>query len=271
MRSMSKEYSKLPADEHAWDDAALRLRKRTEHSQRWARIGPILLVVLLSSLMANLYSLHRVVKPAKPKAPPSAIAGLEWNVPVKMNYSSRYNSADRAVEDEAWDAWTVRPESLTVALDDSYAESMGLLHAQRWPWDDTKGVYVLNSGHELHCLQMVRETINHYHDGIEVAWSHGHVMHCLEYLLQNVLCVADDTPLYTGLVNDAALSDHPMSGDGTTKVCRDWNKLKQWADEHSACYKAFHGHPRPDEFSLYKFCPDGSRPWEKADLSKKGK
>ena len=69
-----------------------------------------------------------------------------------VNYTSRFNSPDRAVEDAAWDSELVRPEVFAVALDDSYTEKQGLLHSMRWPWDDSKGVYVLNSGHELHCL-----------------------------------------------------------------------------------------------------------------------
>ena len=56
------------------------------------------------------------------------------------------------MQDAAWRSELVRPASLAVALDKSYAKSLGLPRTMRWPWDNDKGVYVLNSGHELHCL-----------------------------------------------------------------------------------------------------------------------
>lgn len=39
-----------------------------------------------------------------------------------------------------------------VALDEDYAKQVDLPHAQRWPWDDSKGTYILSAAHELHCV-----------------------------------------------------------------------------------------------------------------------
>ena len=75
------------------------------------------------------------------------------------------------------------------------------------------------------------------------------------------MCDADDTPRYTGRVNQQASAEHPTSGVGQTRMCRDWGQLENWAVGHSACYKAINF---TDEFSpieRYKFCPNGERLW----------
>ena len=39
-----------------------------------------------------------------------------------------------------------------VALDDEYVAAKGLPLAQRYPWDTSKGMYLLQGYHNLHCL-----------------------------------------------------------------------------------------------------------------------
>jgi hypothetical protein len=60
------------------------------------------------------------------------------------------------VEDAAWDAQIVQPENGFVALDDSYVEAMGLPHSMRSPWYKDKGIYILTSSHEIHCVVSIR-------------------------------------------------------------------------------------------------------------------
>lgn len=76
------------------------------------------------------------------------------------------------------------------------------------------------------------------------------------------MCNADDTPRFTG-----GHFEHPASGTGQVRACRDWAKLDEWARKHSACYR------EPDdpydgssELERYKNCPDGSRPWVGAEI-----
>lgn len=52
--------------------------------------------------------------------------------------------------DRAWDAINIDNGSL--ALDYAYIEKMGLPRAQPFPWDGTKGIYLLNGYHGMHCL-----------------------------------------------------------------------------------------------------------------------
>ena len=113
---------------------------------------------------------------------------------------------------------------------------------------------------------MIRDTVNDAYDGRELQWDQHHLMHCLEYLLQNVMCYADETLLYVGRVNANVHADHPMGGLGSRRMCRDWNKLQAWAAERSACYEPYSGDdPNVSEIDRYKFCPDGSKPWEKVE------
>jgi len=76
------------------------------------------------------------------------------------------------------------------------------------------------------------------------------------------MCNADDTPRYTGGVNQQASAEEPISGAGQMRLCKDWNKLREWATEHSACYKSINlDDPEFPSTERYKFCPDGEQVW----------
>lgn len=99
----------------------------------------------------------------------------------------------------------------------------------------------------------------------EQTWEYEHLLHCLNVLRETVMCNADDTPLYTGLLHGNINSSTPRAGIASVKMCRDWNTLLEWGRARSACYRPVHwfeeGFP---ELERYKYCPDGSRPWENA-------
>lgn len=59
---------------------------------------------------------------------------------------------NRTVQDAAWGHVDVEPWNGFVALDEDYTIAEGLPHSQRWPWDSSKGVYIMTSSHELHCV-----------------------------------------------------------------------------------------------------------------------
>lgn len=77
------------------------------------------------------------------------------------------------------------------------------------------------------------------------------------------MCNADDTPRYTGKVNaEKGTKGEATSGIGQIRMCKNWDNVVKWADEHSACYN-YVNRTTPN-FPLrdrYKFCPDGSKPW----------
>jgi len=88
-------------------------------------------------------------------------------------------------------------------------------------------------------------------------------MHCLDVLRESVLCHADDTPMYVGHVNANTVMDEAPAGIGQTRMCRSWDSLMAYANSHSACYNP-HANSSDSELDRYKYCPDGSRPWEQA-------
>jgi hypothetical protein len=80
------------------------------------------------------------------------LAGLHRDINTEILSSSDFDSMNRTVQDAAWDRVDIEPWNGFVALDEDYTIMQGLPHSQRWPWDLSKGVYILTSSHELHCV-----------------------------------------------------------------------------------------------------------------------
>ena len=89
----------------------------------------------------------------------------------------------------------------------------------------------------------------------------SHLTHCLHSIREDVVCAADDTPLYTGALNAQAGLPVAYGGVGQVRMCRDWDAVRQYALEHSACYDERASGLRVPEAEKYKFCPNGSKPW----------
>lgn len=89
--------------------------------------------------------------------------------------------------------------------------------------------------------------------GQSFAYSWGHHMHCFESLLEDTICMADDTPRYTSF-------DHPgLSGMGQSRYCRSWDQLEAWAQEHTSCWRHINAtDPKFDTLLRYRYCPPGS-------------
>lgn len=101
---------------------------------------------------------------------------------------------------------------------------------------------------------MIRRSLVEYHRGSDQSWRFEHVRHCLDGLREDVICNADDTPRWT------STTKNPRTGEGQRRMCRDWNALETWAQEHNACWRFV------NETSLtiknidrYKYCPAGSK------------
>lgn len=61
---------------------------------------------------------------------------------------------NQTITDPIWDA--VIPEIGLVALSEEFVKSKGLPEPQRWPWDHSKGIYLVNAYHNVHCLVSFR-------------------------------------------------------------------------------------------------------------------
>ena len=77
-------------------------------------------------------------------------AKLKWDKWVMYEHGGVYVDESDDVSDAAWEA--IDYNSGSVALDDDYVAEMGLPISQRFPWDDSKGLYFMNGQHQIHCL-----------------------------------------------------------------------------------------------------------------------
>ncbi|KAL8819487.1 MAG: hypothetical protein Q9191_007724 [Dirinaria sp. TL-2023a] len=218
----------------------------------------LVLVAILSSCGNVLWALQafRSLPPKALHEDVSLYARLERDVPTPFRDDTIFSHPNRTIADEAWNSWVVDPG--IVALPHSWVKGKMLPQAQKWPWDGDKGVYLLNGYHNLHCLQMIRNSLLQAVEGSFGAWDADadrtleHNLHCIESLRQDTLCNADDTPRYSGY------SKKEVSGVMQTRMCRSFDKLEAWARDHTACYRDIgrdvEGFPQIEK---YKFCPDG--------------
>ncbi|KAL8900182.1 MAG: hypothetical protein Q9207_005818 [Kuettlingeria erythrocarpa] len=211
-------------------------------------------ISLAVSLILNAFLVTRLNTRASPNAASSVskFAKLEFNVPVPFEWHTDYNGEDQARADELWDALGAEIDSGFIAVTDGWAAANDLLEAQRFPWDTSKGIYLVNGQHNLHCLKNIRSAYMEYHTGRNQSKSFAHVNHCLDALRQDIMCHADDTPRYTTMTND------PESGVGQVRQCRSWEQLQRWSAERTACFRYIHEGERIHEIERYKFCPPGS-------------
>ncbi|KAL8808483.1 MAG: hypothetical protein Q9182_000034 [Xanthomendoza sp. 2 TL-2023] len=184
---------------------------------------------------------------------PSKYAGLLRNVPLEWNPYSPYgvgnkNESDRSI---MWESLDASPG--LVSLDKAWTLQHGLPAAQDFPWDRSRSLYLLNGHHSLHCLRKVRRWVTiAYHNGTQLD-GYPHLVHCMDHLLQNILCEADDTPMYTTqtVAKDAGLHQ--------TRMCRSWDQLNKWAEQQTSCYVFINETQGVSTtFNRYKWCPKGS-------------
>lgn len=86
-----------------------------------------------------------------------------------------------------------------------------------------------------------------------------HVEHCLDGLLQDVYCHADDTPWFELPPKPFRQGYDPFQ----TRQCRNWDRLVDWAAGYDACYRDdnvtdVNGREVESEYEHYTFCPEGS-------------
>jgi hypothetical protein len=210
----------------------------------------ILISILLLSLTTNIITLPIILSNPKPCQTPSKYANLRLTHTEPYVLLTDYASPNTTLANTLWHSINI--DNGVVALPDSFAASHNLRAAQRFPWDTSKGIYILHGFHNLHCLKIIYTSLFEFQNGQAQSRTWHHIGHCLDALRRQILCDADDTPRATERRVEV------VSGVGQHRVCRDWGELESWAKAHTACYK------RPekpgDEIGLKRFmhCPEGS-------------
>ena len=77
-------------------------------------------------------------------------ASLSESIAMPWLSNSSFYGVEEEIADKNWENIDINNGS--IALSDKYAEVMGLPLSQRFPWDSSKGLYVLNGYHSMHCL-----------------------------------------------------------------------------------------------------------------------
>lgn len=150
---------------------------------------------------------------------PSKLVEFRWRTP--------YSSPNDTEADALWDA--ISPAHGHIAVDHKWAKEHNWRESMSVPGTNgTKGLYLLESYHQLHCLRIVRKVLLQLVNGSPPSYPIQHARHCLDYFRQFVMCHADNTPLYT-------IGDH-TAGNGQIHLCRDWDALRDYATESSACF-----------------------------------
>lgn len=99
----------------------------------------------------------------------------------------------------------------------------------------------------------VRRSIVLYHHKRPQLDSYTHLVHCMDHLVQNILCDADDTPFYTSTASNIT------TGLGQTRMCRSWDRLAAWADGNTACFAYINETQGVGAvIDRFRYCPRGS-------------
>ena len=59
---------------------------------------------------------------------------------------------ERSLYDPVWDDLRYDYNEGVIAVDNDFVEKHNLPQAQRWPWDESKSVYMLQGWHSIHCI-----------------------------------------------------------------------------------------------------------------------
>lgn len=229
LRSSEAKYTSLD-DESRREPHSLYRQVKNALFICWREVVILFLAIVCAILaFENVRSpLHNAANRAKVpeyvlRTPDTRWHQFQWHSGI---YSSKDPSDEQAVDD-AWDR--IIPAHGIVAVDHEWASSHQLPATMNLPSDHSKGVYIIDAYHQLHCLTIIRKTFKELASNQVPTVPLGHSRHCFDSLLQYVVCGSPgDTLLYTWGRNE--------TGDGQLRRCIDWESRMQWARDNTACY-----------------------------------
>jgi hypothetical protein len=163
-------------------------------------------------------------------APPTPCATSYWlnsenRISKSLHWNTPYSQDNKSSTNELWRDLFPTGQGV-VYLPTAWASTHDLPVSLPNANNASESTYFVAAYHQLHCLSVIRSALYKYSEGRdkEVKWDH--TIHCLDSLRQNAMCRADDTLLYT--------EDGNVFGDGQVRECRDWERLREWAEERHA-------------------------------------
>ncbi|KAI9658189.1 MAG: hypothetical protein M1831_004036 [Alyxoria varia] len=253
-------HEKTPLDsrstyEHESDgvDSFTHDRKRSGRTPTWTLVALLLLSILLNSILVIRFATTGTCRLKEDNALLTSFAGLARDLPKVFNSSSPYglgstNEKDRSI---LWES--LGTSEGEISLDNAWAAHKGLPESAPFLWDEDRSIYLLNAHHSLHCMRKVRRWVTLSNYNRTQLDSYPHLVHCMDHVLQNILCEADDTPMYTSPKHNAS------TGLGQQRMCRDWDKLVEWADSQSSCFGYINETQGVDAvIKRFRYCPEDS-------------
>ncbi|KAM7189749.1 protein of unknown function (DUF3328) domain containing protein [Rhypophila sp. PSN 637] len=115
-----------------------------------------------------------------------------------------------------------------VSITPEHASRLSLPPSKPNPLDPSKHIYILESYHNIHCLRNLRRHYLNLLRGETPDTDMHHDLHCFDSLRQTLMCDADDNLL--------TWQGYGKVGINQTRLCRDWDALRDWATEYTSCY-----------------------------------
>ncbi|KAH8653083.1 hypothetical protein BGZ60DRAFT_533278 [Tricladium varicosporioides] len=195
----------------------------------WREIAIICLVIICSALILELthkpfeLTSREKVQEYQITSTDTRWSQFHWNTNI---YSSAHEKDETAIND----AWSkIVPAHGFVAVDHEWAAQHNLPSSMSLPSNSSKGVYIIDAYHQIHCLTIIRKTFMELGAGKAPTIPTQHSKHCFDSLMQYIVCgTSGDTLLYTWGRNE--------TGDGQVRKCIDWKSRMYWAHENTACY-----------------------------------
>ncbi|QSZ35673.1 hypothetical protein DSL72_006795 [Monilinia vaccinii-corymbosi] len=210
------------------------------------RLGLAILIVSLTANIVQAWLWSHAHQAANRCRLP--LAGLEPDIEVDFGEKTAFaDLSDLAALDKLWRSIDTNPGIVALPFD------YHLGSTETFPWDKTKGLYVMNSFHSMHCLQALYVYVRNCDSGANQTQTFEHAIHCLDVLRSEVMCTADDTPLSFRFQEADRAERTPK------RRCRDWDKLVEYTTAHSACFRRYSPNdPRYGTLDEYLFCPPSS-------------
>ncbi|KAK7752076.1 hypothetical protein SLS62_006042 [Diatrype stigma] len=248
----SEEHYGLLTDDGAAGDLEEKHQSRVTTSPCTWKTHKVLILLFSISIITNILLIVDIIHSTTTADPPSTYANLRRTREEPYVLVTQYSSDNETLQDQLW--YDINVDAAVVALSDEWAAGHDLRTAQRFPWDQTKGIYILHGYHNLHCLKIIYISLSEYRRDAPQTRSWHHISHCLDALRRQVLCDADDTPRATDRRAEV------VSGLLQHRRCRRWEDLEDFARRHTGCYKRPEN-PESGSTSIierFKHCPPGS-------------
>jgi len=226
MTPLKERYSALPGQELGDEDTEFNSSIHTNPNLRNATVPKTSLLALICILIGIIVVESTFLVRKQVGLMKEDLLTLERNVQRQIYTSTQYISENETEATLAWDS--ILAGHGIIALDAEYAASRNLPKTHYLPGDPSQAVYIIEAYHAIHCIQIIRTHYLALQHGVAWDWSRQHDMHCFDALRQYVMCNPDTTLLYS--------TGHRDTGHGQIKMCKDWDLLRDWAQERSACY-----------------------------------